>query len=77
MKDVNVEFSKKELSNFLSDLSKQIEHGKVGIHLPGKSEGAIRIAPKKPITLKFDHLDDEERLDITIELEESRKEIES
>lgn len=73
MEDVTVDFSKKELNNFLTDLGKQIEHGKVGIHIPGKSEGAIQLVPEKPINIKFNYNKKEEEMDITIRIKERRQ----
>ncbi|MFP4115964.1 MAG: amphi-Trp domain-containing protein [Candidatus Aenigmatarchaeota archaeon] len=73
MEEVKSSFSRKELKNFLKELARQVESGKVAIEIPGYSKGKAKIKPEQPIDVVFTREKEERRMTIEIELNDHRE----
>lgn len=66
------ELSRKELKGFLRELSEQVDSGRIKVHIPGKSQGKISIAPRQPTDIEFIHDDESNTLEMKIKFKERR-----
>lgn len=73
MEEIEAYFSRQDLKGFFEELAKQIESGKVIIHVPGESPGKVKIIPSQPIDVIFNYDEDSGEMSIKIELEERRE----
>lgn len=73
MEEFEVDFSRKELKNFLRELADHVNSGKVGIQIPSDSGGKMNIAPEQPISVFLERDDEGRELTIKIEFEDKRE----